>query len=193
MTAIYVITKILTFPGALTKAFYEQIMCKILKCPVEDNRYLRTDEMCGHVEHEFIERPVASFMYCFIPGLLNFMLAMFLGFFPLVNVVYLGNYSGFVASSSALSSAITDSNAVALIDMLLPIVFMWLTASLLNNLFPLVEDAMVMKEQYSKLNIVAKILFAPGFAVMYIGSRLEKYGLSFLILAALSFVLAIAG
>lgn len=193
MTVLYVITKILTFPGALTKAFYEQIMCRILKCPVEDNRYLRTDEMCGHVEHEFIERPVASFMYCFIPGFLNFLLAMFVGLFPLVNVVYLGNYSGFVASSSVLASAITDANAVALIDALLPILFVWLTVSLLNNLFPLVEDAMVMKEQYAKLNIVAKILFAPGFAVMYVGARLEKYCLSFVILAVLSFVLAVAG
>lgn len=193
MIVIYVISKILTFPGALTKAFYEQIMCKILKCPVEDNRYIRTDEMCGHVEHELIERPVASFMYCFIPGLLNFLLAMFVGLFPLVNVVYLGNYSGFVASMQALSSAITDANAVALVDTLLPILFVWLTVSLLNNLFPLVEDAMVMKEQYSKLNIVAKILFAPGFVVMCIGSKLEKTGLSFVILAVLSFVLAVIG
>ena len=151
MTLWYVITKIFTFPGALTKAFYEQLMCKIFKCPVEDNRYLRTDEMCGHVEHEFIERPVASFMYCFIPGLLNFLFGLFLGLFPLINVVYLGNYTGFVASSQILSSAITDTNAVALVDMLLPIVFMWLSVSMFNNLFPLVEDAVVMKEQYSKL------------------------------------------
>lgn len=191
MTAIYVITKILTFPGALTKAFYEQIMCRIFKCPVEDNRYIRTDEMCGHVEHELIERPVASFMYCFIPGFLNFLLAMFVGFFPLVNVFYLGNYSGFVASSSVLASAITDTNAVALIDMLLPIVFAWLTVSLLNNLFPLVEDAVVMKEQYSKLNIFAKILFAPGFVIMTVGARLEKYSISFLILAVLTFLFAV--
>ena len=192
MTVLYVISKILTFPGALTKAFYEQIMCKILKCPVEDNRYIRTDEMCGHVEHEFIERPVASFMYCFIPGLLNFLLAMFVGLFPLVNVFYLGNYSGFVASMNVLASSITDANAVALVDTLLPILFVWFTVSLLNNLFPLVEDAMVMKEQYAKLNIVAKILFAPGFVVMYIGSKLEKTGLSFVILAVMSFILAIA-
>lgn len=191
MTVWYVITKIFTFPGALTKAFYEQLMCKIFKCPVEDNRYLRTDEMCGHVEHEFIERPVASFMYCFIPGLLNFLFAMFLGLFPLVNVLYLGNYSGFVASSQILSSAITDANAVALVDMLLPIVFMWLSVSMLNNLFPLLEDAVVMKEQYSKLNGFAKVIFFPGYIVMKVGARLEKYGISFIILAVLSFILAI--
>lgn len=191
MTVWYVITKIFTFPGALTKAFYEQLMCKIFKCPVEDNRYLRTDEMCGHVEHEFIERPVASFMYCFIPGLLNFFFGLFLGLFPLVNVLYLGNYSGFVASSQILSSAIKDANAVALVDMLLPIIFMWLSVSMFNNLFPLLEDAVVMKEQYSKLNGFAKVIFFPGYIVMKVGARLEKYGISFIILAVLSFVLAI--
>lgn len=191
MTVWYVITKIFTFPGALTKAFYEQLMCKIFKCPVEDNRYLRTDEMCGHVEHEFIERPVASFMYCFIPGLLNFFFGLFLGLFPLINVLYLGNYSGFVASSQILSSAIKDANAVALVDMLLPIIFMWLSVSMFNNLFPLLEDAVVMKEQYSKLNGFAKVIFFPGYIVMKIGARLEKYGISFIILAVLSFVFAI--
>ncbi len=191
MTAIYVITKILTFPGALTKAFYEQIMCRIFKCPVEDNRYLRTDEMCGHVEHEFIERPVASFMFCFIPGMLNFFFALFLGIFPLINVFYLGNYSGFVASSPVLSSAITQPDAVALVDMILPIVFVWLTVSMLNNIFPLLEDAIVMKEQYSKLNIFAKIIFFPGYIVMRVGAVLEKCGISLLLLAAITFLFAV--
>ena len=72
MTVIYVLSKILTFPGALTKALFEQIMCRIFKCPVEDNRYLRTDKMCGHIEHEAVNSPVKSYLFCFIPGLLNF-------------------------------------------------------------------------------------------------------------------------
>lgn len=191
MTAIYVITKILTFPGALTKALYEQIMCRIFKCPVEDNRYLRTDEMCGHVEHELIERPVASFMFCFIPGMLNFFFALFLGIFPLVNVFYLGNYSGFVASSPWLSSAIRQPNAVALVDMILPMIFVWLTVSMLTNIFPLFEDTIVMKEQYSKLNIFAKIIFFPGYIVMRVGSVLEKYGITFLLLIAITVLFAV--
>lgn len=191
MTAIYVITKILTFPGALTKALYEQIMCRIFKCPVEDNRYLRTDEMCGHVEHELIERPVASFMFCFIPGMLNFFFALLLGIFPLVNVFYLGNYSGFVAASPVLSSAISQSNAVALVDMILPMIFVWLTVSMLTNIFPLFEDTIVMKEQYSKLNIFAKIIFFPGYIVMRVGSVLEKYGITFLLLIAITVLFAV--
>ncbi|MBQ5823170.1 MAG: hypothetical protein IIW48_00010 [Clostridia bacterium] len=190
MTAIYVITKVLTFPGALTKALFEQIMCRIFKCPVEDNRYLRTDEMCGHVEHELINRPVASFMFCFIPGLLNFMLAMNLCLFPLINIVLLGNYKGFVSATS-LSSIFTEEAMAVTVDFILPLFFAWLCISLLSNLFPIVEDAVVMKEQYKKLNKALKVLFFPGYIVMKIGSRLEKFGLTFILLVAITVALAI--
>lgn len=190
MKIFYVLTKILTFPGALTKAFFEQIMCRIFKCPVEDNRYLRTDEMCGHVEHEFIERPVASYMFCFIPGLLNFLLAQLLCLFPIVNIGLLGNYSGFIASS-ALSQFIKEEAMIATLDFIIPFFFAWLCVSLLTNLFPLFEDSIVMKEQYSKLNIVLKIIFFPGYIVMRVGSWLEKHGLTFVLLVAATFVIAI--
>ncbi len=190
MRLIYVITKILTFPGALTKAFFEQIMCRIFKCPVEDNRYLRTDEMCGHVDHELIERPVASYMFCFIPGLLNFLLAQLLCLFPLINIGLLGNYQGFVASSG-LSSFIKEEAMVNTLDFVLPFFFAWVCVSLLTNIFPLIEDAVVMKEQYKKLNPVLKVIFFPGYIVMRIGAVLEKYGITFLLLIALTFVIAI--
>lgn len=190
MRLIYVITKILTFPGALTKALFEQIMCRIFKCPVEDNRYLRTDEMCGHVDHELIERPIASYMFCFIPGLLNFLLAQILCLFPLINIGLLGNYKGFVASSG-LSSLIKEEAMVNTLDFILPFFFAWVCVSLLTNIFPLIEDAVVMKEQYKKLNPVLKVVFFPGYIVMRIGAVLEKYGITFLLLVALTFVIAI--
>ena len=191
MRLIYVITKILTFPGALTKAFFEQIMCRIFKCPVEDNRYLRTDEMCGHVDHELIERPVASFMFCFIPGLLNFLLAQLVCLFPAINIGLLGNYQGFVASSG-LSAIIKEEAMVNTLDFVLPFFFAWVCVSLLTNIFPLFEDMIVMKEQYKKLNPVLKVIFFPGYIVMRIGAVLEKYGITFLLLIALTFVIAIA-
>ena len=201
MTVIYVITKVLTLPGAITKAFFEQIMCRIFKCPVEDNRYLRTDEMCGHIEHELINRPVASYMYCFIPGLLNFLFAALLFIFPFFNIVFLGNYSGFISTFitkvsnlpvlSILSQIQFEEATLKLLDFLLPCFFVWLCISLMNNLFPLIEDAMVMKEQYGKLNIIAKIIFFPGYILMQIGARLEKYGISFILLLAATFALAV--
>ena len=190
MKLIYVLTKIITFPGALTKAFFEQIMCRIFKCPVEDNRYLRTDEMCGHVDHELIERPVASYMFCFIPGLLNFLLAQIICLFPMINIGLLGNYKGFVASSG-LSAFIKEEAMINTLDFILPFFFAWICVSLLTNIFPLFEDMIVMKEQYKKLNPVLKVIFFPGYIVMRIGTVLEKYGITFLLLIAFTFVIAI--
>lgn len=213
MKLIYVYTKIFTFPGALTKAFFEQIMCRILKCPVEDNRYLRTDEMCGHVEHELIHRPVESYLFCFIPGLLNFLLAVILGVIPFVNIFLLGNYSGFVSYyaaaaaelahepilsivfdplSEAFSKLITEQPMlVKTIDFLTPLFFAWLSISMLTNIFPRVEDAVAMKEQYCKIDTPLKVVFFPGYIVMRAGAILEKYSVTFVLLIAATAVLAI--
>ncbi|MBQ8026610.1 MAG: hypothetical protein IJ261_00675 [Clostridia bacterium] len=195
MTVLYVITKILTFPGTITKAFFEQIMCRIFRCPVEDNRYLRTDEMCGHVEHELIERPVASYMFCFIPGILNFTLAMYLCLFPLLNIGVLGNYSGFidgfVSNSEFLSKIIKEEAMINTLNFLLPFFFAWLCVSLLSNLFPLYEDSIVMKEQYKKLPTIVRVILFPGYIIMRIGSWLEKYGLTFVLLIASTFAIAV--
>jgi len=212
MTLIYVWVKLITFPGALTKALFEQIMCRILKSPVEDNRYLRTDKMCGHVEHELIRKPVASYLYCFIPGLINFLLALMLAVVPFINIVLLGNYSGFVSYftsiitslshepiisiifkplSEAFSEFITEQPMfVKTIDFLTPFFFAWFSISLLTNIFPLVEDAKAMKEQYGKLSTPLKVVFFPGYIVMRIGAVLEKYSVTFVLLIALTFVLA---
>ena len=196
MTAFYVITKFLTFPGAITKTLFEHIMCKICKVPVEDTRSLRTDEMCGHVEHELIERPAASFWFCFIPGLLNFLLGMGLSIFAIINVYLLGNYAGFIQNNPLLSSLLNGAltanpTLIGTLDFLLPLLFLWLGFSMFVNMAPLTEDALMMKEQYKNLNGFLKVLFAPGCIVMRIGAMLERYGITFILFAAIAFVLAI--
>ncbi len=190
MTVFYVLSKILTFPGALTKALFEQIMCRIFKCPVEDNRYLRTDKMCGHIEHEAINSPVKSYLFCFIPGLLNFLLACAIGFFPLVNILNLGNYSGFVVFPQELSQSVQNpemlETPVKTLDFTILFFFVWVSVSLLSNLFPIIKDAVIMKEQYKNLPTALKIIFFPGFIGMQVGARLEKFGITLLILIALT-------
>ena len=47
MTALYIASKILTFPGAYIRGFWEQLTCRILGLPVEIPGYLRIDEACG--------------------------------------------------------------------------------------------------------------------------------------------------
>ncbi len=196
MTVFYVITKFLTFPGAITKTLFEHIMCKILKLPVEDTRCLRTDEMCGHIEHELAERPAASFWYCFIPGLLNFFLGLNLSIFAIINIFVLGNYSGFIENNAFLSnlfaSALTNNTVlVNTMNFLLPCFFLWLGFSMFVNLSPLPEDALLMKEQYKNLNGFLKVIFAPGCFLMRIGSVLESKGLTFLLFTAICVVFAI--
>lgn len=196
MTVFYVITKFLTFPGAITKALFEHIMCKFCKLPVEDTRCLRTDEMCGHIEHELVKKPAASFWFCFIPGLLNFLLGACLSLFGVICVYLLGNYSGFISSNRILSglfaSALTQNpTLVSTVDFLLPILFLWLGFSMFVNMAPLPEDALMMKEHYKDLNGFLKVLFAPGYFVMRIGATLERYGVTFVLFAVAAFVLAI--
>lgn len=190
MTVFYVLSKILTFPGALTKALFEQIMCRIFKCPVEDNRYLRTDKMCGHIEHEAINSPVKSYLFCFIPGLLNFLLGCTIGLFPLVNILNLGNYSGFVVFPQEMTQTVQNPEMleapIRTLDLAIIIFFVWVSISLLSNLFPIIKDAVIMKEQYKKLPVALKVIFYPGYIGMQIGARLEKFGLTFLILIALT-------
>ncbi len=213
MKLIYVYVKIFTFPGALTKALFEQIACRMFGVPVEDNRYLRTDEMCGHVEHELIHKPVESYLFCLIPGLLNFLLAVMLGVIPFVNIFLLGNYSSLVSYyattaaelahepiisivfdplSEAFTKLITEQPMlVKTIDFLTPFFFAWLSISMLTNLFPLVEDAVAMKEQYGKLSTLLRVIFFPGYIVMRAGAILEKYSVTFVLLIAATAVLAI--
>ena len=213
MKLIYVYVKIFTFPGALTKALFEQIACRMFGVPVEDNRYLRTDEMCGHVEHELIHTPLESYLFCLIPGLLNFLLAVMLGVIPFVNIFLLGNYSSLVSYyattaaelahepiisivfdplSEAFTKLITEQPMlVKTIDFLTPFFFAWLSISMLTNLFPRTEDAVVMKEQYGKLGTLLRVIFFPGYIVMRAGAILEKYSVTFVLLIAATAVLAI--
>ena len=62
---------------------------------------------------------------------------------------------------------------------------------MLTNLFPLVEDAVAMKEQYGKLSTLLRVIFFPGYIVMRAGAILEKYSVTFVLLIAATAVLAI--
>lgn len=161
MTAFYYITKYLTFPGAYVRCFWEQIICRIYRVPVEDNRYLRQDEMCSHVDHELMPTASGAFALCFVPAFFNAIGAFFLAILP---VVFLFIYE----TTNLLLLAVCT-------------VSYWFACSLYLNSYSLVEDAMNMMEKiYKKGNILQKILYAPGAALLYIGAYLEKYGITFI-------------
>lgn len=173
MTALYVITKYLTFPGALVRGFWEHIICRICKVPVEDNRIIKSDETSGHIEHELMPTARSAFAICFVPAFLNGILALFLA---------IGSTLGlFLFEMSDIASTIVN------------IVSYWFAFSLYVNSYPMIEDALNMKEKVFKQgNILQKILYIPGFIGCYIGAYLERYCLTFVIAVA-GLVLLIVG
>ena len=83
MTFLYELTRLLTFPGAFVRCFWEQIVCRICGVPVEDNRYLRADELSSHVDHELMPTASSAFAICFVPAFFNAIGAFALAIIPL--------------------------------------------------------------------------------------------------------------
>ena len=172
MTAIYILIKYLTFPGALVRGMWEQIVCRISKVPVEDNRYLRRDEMISHTEHEFMPKAQGAFALCFVPFFFNMLGAVILGVIPSMMLLYLQFKGLFLGISCAVSY--------------------WFAFSLFVNAFPLIEDAMNMMDKvYHKGNILQKIIYAPGAAICFVGAYLERYCITFIAAVAITLVIAL--
>ena len=172
MIKLYVIIKSLLFPGAYLRCFYEQIVCRICKIPVEDNRYLRDDEMSSHIEHELAPTAGKAFAICWIPHILTLISGMLLGMIP-VMVLFM----------------------LEVDDLLLTIfcaVCWWFAVSIFCSTFPSIEDAINMREKvYKNGNFIQKLLFIPGFAVTYIGAYAERYFVSFILSAVFTAVLVL--
>ncbi len=163
------IAKLLTFPGALMHALWEHILCRIFGTPIEDPRYMRSDEMCGHIEHEVEDSAAKRFFMCFLPFLFN---------------LAIGVVTAFPAAAGLFWNGLTGADAA------LSAVMLWVGISMLSNVFPSVEDALMLWDAlYHRdgASMAGKILLAPFAAVFYAGSYLDKWGLS-LITGALTAV-----
>jgi hypothetical protein len=166
MRIVYIIVKVLTLPGAILHAFFEHMSCRWTHTIVDDARAVQFNEMLSHVDHELVKRKGASFDVCFIPFFFN----LALGFLLLMNgataIYYFGKYNEWLS---------------------------WLTLylgiSLCANLFPQIEDVMMLKENFfiNNKKKISKILVAPFYAIFFVGARLEKFGLSLLTSIAFSF------
>lgn len=165
MNMLYIITKFLTFPGALVRGFWEHIVCRICGIPVEDNRIIRADEMCSHIEHELFPTARGAFAVCFVPAFMNGIFAFLLFICPFVNL-FLFEISG------PLMTVIN-------------IISFWFAFSLYVNSYPTIEDALNMAEKvYKNGSVLQKIFYSPGFLFLYAGAFAEKYCITFLLAAA---------
>lgn len=168
MRYINAIVKILTFPAGFLRGFWEQLMCKIFGVPVESRKYFQFNEMAGHVEHEPLPKGGKSFWLCFVPGMMIFLAGLVFAVPSVINLFYLdtANFSLKVISYTCL----------------------YLAFCMFTNLFPSLEDALMMWEKYKKMGKAAKIIFAPGAALMYVGAYAESMGITFLTNLALTAV-----
>ncbi|MDR1734296.1 MAG: hypothetical protein LBR73_05395 [Oscillospiraceae bacterium] len=71
MKTLYLVSKVLTFPGAFLKGFWEHLICNLFEVPILQRGYLRDNWYCGHVEHAAPEGK-KRFWVLFLPSFLNF-------------------------------------------------------------------------------------------------------------------------
>lgn len=173
MRIFYLIVKYLTVIGTFLQAFFEHLTCRIYEVLVEDGRYLRANELCGHIEHEIIRKRSVAFGVSFFPFLFNLILGLITVSVGAVNIYYIGEF-------------FTRSGIVHFANFL----FLWMGISCLTNLFPQWEDALFLKEEIygaGKSNLFVKIIAAPIFGILYGGAYLQRYGLTLFTSVAFSF------
>lgn len=173
MRIMYLVVKYITVIGTFLQAFFEHVTCRAYEILVEDGRYLRKNEMCGHIEHEIIRKRSTAFAMCFFPFLFNLLLGLVAVSVGSVNVYYLGEF-------------FTEKGFPHFLNFL----FLWVGISALANLFPQWEDALTLKEQIygkGKSNLFIKIIAAPIFGILYAGAYLQRYGLTLITSVAFSF------
>ena len=168
MNILYFITRVLTFTGSCVRAVWEYIVCRIFKLPIEDIRCFKVNEMCSHMEHEFLTKTGQTFLMCFLPMLLNF------GFGSLFML-----YGSYMIFYAGVKTAMAWT-------------FLYFGISFYCNVFPSIEDALAFKESVYGENgkgLALKILLAPFVAVAVAGAYLERYLVSILtsVIAAWSF------
>ncbi len=171
MNVIYVIGKVLTFPGAFMKAMWEHFVCRIVQLPIENAAYLNLDERCGHIEHSYSASRKKNLMLCLIPGLFNlfFGLPLFLTGFSAI--IYFGELPG--------------ENVWLFV---VHCVMLYLGTSLLCNLHPMTEDSMNCYELFYRgkpTNAAVRVLLFLPILCMRIGSFFERFALQLLCMLAL--------
>ena len=165
MSFIYIFTRYLTFPAVFIRCMWEQIICRLGKIAVEDPRYVKDDEMCSHIEHELIKNRTLSVLIGLIPLLSAIAGVLAFGIFP------------YVFRPTSLMGTIFSGLSV------------WFVISFASNCFPSIEDVLNMKERiYKGSHMAFRIILAPVFGVLYVGAYLERYCITFIVAAVLSYL-----
>ena len=160
MTNLYVATRVLTVFGTIIRAFWEQVACRVCGIPVEDVRAFKVSELCGHVEHELIKEKKHSFIVCWLPFTMNFILACCFLLTGAYRIVYIGDVK-------------TVTSWVCF----------WLGISFAANCVPSFEDVLTFKELFynKETKTAVKVILAPFFALIYGFGILERFSITFVV------------
>ncbi len=164
MTVLYVITRYITFFGSFLRAFWQHVACRLCKIAVEDTRCFKSDELCGHIEHEIPERLGQSFGVCFLPFFMNFLLGC--------SFLLTGSYRVFF---------IGDVGSIA------PFLLVWLGFSCFANCTPCYEDMLAFRDYlYKGKSKLIKIILSPFFGVCFVCTSMERYSVTVVLAAVLT-------
>lgn len=175
----YLIVKFITFPGTILQAFLEHAVLRSGKILIEDGRYMRRNEMCGHIEHELLSgKKSASFNIVFWPFVFSFLLGFLFLAEGSITIFYLGDF--FTSNTLKIPNFINFA-------------MLYLGISLMCSMFPHTEDVLSFKDNFiskaSGANKLTRIFAYPIYAVAYAGSFLQRTGLILLTTVLFSLVL----
>lgn len=176
MKVVYMISKFLTLPGAYIRCFWEQLICRFLKLPVEPTGYIRADEACGHVEHSLAKKSFGAYMLATFPGFMNFNMGLNFFFLGFLNLKFMG-------------ITFNDSKVLFIVY----IISLYLGISMLCALFPLTDDilnywdlaysANKLKAKGIKrfFQVIGRIIVFPWAVITRFGAFLEKNCIIFIL------------
>ncbi|MDR2753478.1 MAG: hypothetical protein LBB50_04130 [Oscillospiraceae bacterium] len=124
MNILYLITKMITYPGAFMKGFWEHCTCRILKIQVTDRRYLSSTKWCGHAAHAPALTPGKAFLLAWLPYFAQ----------RVTGLIFLGASVGPLLVFNLRGQSDTSF-------FWLYVVFLFLGLSIICNSFPQWEDA----------------------------------------------------
>ena len=157
MSFIYIFTRYLTFPAVFIRCMWEQIICRFGKIAVEDARYVRDDEMCGHIEHEIIKSRASSVLIGLLPLLSAMTGIVAFSLFP------------YIFRPTSLEGTVFTGLSV------------WFVISFISNCFPSIEDVLNMRDRiYKESHLAFRIILAPVFGLLFVGAYLERYCVTFI-------------
>ncbi len=164
MSVLHCILAFLTIPGAYLHAFWEHILLKILRVPVEDDAYLQRNELCGHVEHKPILSLGSGLVFCFVPALLSAVIAA-----PMLWAGFL-----FLREWGVTLRSIETGGVSALF--LVSVLFVYIGFSIVCNLFPAYEDALFLCETWREKGAAVRIAAAIPVWIMRVCALLARFG-----------------